>query len=162
MATGLRLAASLVLALQLAYGHRVVASEPNVPPDKILPQLAWSFKEPVPASVEDLLKQLDAYAKSIKETVNKRELQKVFPGKQLDIQYKYAVQLPTGQWDTLKVVVRVKERGKPLTYGEILLQLHQASHQHLKNEDHHYFEGLYRLSRPFEQGVPAYEVYLGS
>src|SRR5262245_6847215 len=148
MANGLRLAASLVLALQVAWAARVVASEANVP-DKILPQLAWSFKEPVPASVEDLIKQLDAYAKSIKETLNKRGLQRVFPGKQLDIQYKYATQRPTGQWDTLKVVVRVKERGKPLTYGEILLQLHQASHQHLKGEDHHYFEGLYRLSMPF-------------
>jgi len=128
-----------------------------------MPRLAWSFAEPIPASVEDLISRLDAYAKSIKRKLDKRELQKAFPGKRLDVEYEYRVRRSdSGPWETLKVVTRVEERGAPLTYADILLQLHQASHKHLKDEDRHYFEGLYLLERPFEAGVPAYEVYLGS
>ena len=152
----------VVLAWLVIHPSSLGASERNVAPDKMMPRVAWSFAEPAPASTDDLIKQLDAYASSIKRKVNKRELGRVFPGKQLDIQYNYGVQRPSGHWDTIHVVVRVKERGKPLTFAEILLQLHEASHQHLKNDDHRYFEGLYLLDRPFEKGVPAYEVYLGS
>ena len=139
----------------------VVATEQRVP-KTMMPRVAWSLAQPIPASAEDLINQLESYAKSIETELNKRELQRVFPGKQLDVQYKYGVQRPRGQWDTIQVVVRVKARGKRLTFAEILFQLHQAAHQHVKNDDHHFFEGLYLLERSFERGVPAYEVYLGS
>jgi len=157
-----RLAILPVLAWLLVHASCADAAERNVPPDRMMPRVAWSFAEQVPSSTDDLLKKLDAYAKSIKSKVNTRELQTVFPGKPLDVQYNYGVQRPSGRWDTIHVVVRIKERGKPLTYAEVLLQLHEASHRHLKNDDHHYFEGLYLLDKPFEKGVPAYEVYLGS
>lgn len=141
-----------------------LASDREVsPPSKLMPRVAWSFAEPVPASVEELTARLDAYAKSIKRRIDKRELQRVFPGKHLDVEYKYRVRhSDSGPWETVKVITRVEGRGAPLTYADILFQLHQASHKHLQDEDRHYFEGLYLLERPFETGVPAYEVYLGS
>lgn len=134
----------------------------SVLPDKLMPRVAWSLAEPVPRSADDLIERLDAYAKSIKTKVNKRELRKVFPGEKLDVEYEYAVQHRTGDWDMLRAVARVKRRRTPLTFAEILFQLHKASHRHLKNQDHHYFEGLYLLEHPLRRGIPAYEVYLGS
>jgi hypothetical protein len=160
MRPGLRFLTTCVLVASSI----ALASDRNVPPpDKLMPKVAWSFAEPVPASVVELMGQLDAYAKSIKRKVDRRELQGVFPVKRLDIEYKYHVRRSSsGPWETLKVVARVKEQGTPLTYADILLQLHKASHKHLKEEDRHYFESLYLLERSFEPGVPAYEVYLGS
>ena len=128
-------------------------------PDSIPPKLAWSFSEPIPASPQQLVEQLDAYARMLDRTLDRSELDQVFPGDKLDVNYYDSWQFSL--WRTPKVI-RIAAMGEQLTYADILFRLHRRLHLELKDRDHRYFEGLYLLDRQHDPGVPVYEMYLGS
>lgn len=133
---------------------------PSYPTD-IFPQLLWSIAEPVPADLADFRESLIRYASDIEIEQDISDFDTAFPGNNLDIRYSYAVQKPSGSWDERYEVVQIRSNA-PLTYGEIVLQLHRAAHRHLVEQDHHYYEGLELITREYESGVPAYELITGS
>lgn len=128
----------------------------------VLDNMAWSFSEPVPSSPEELINAVDAYHKQINFPHSAASLNLPSSVLRLDAVYKYYVQRENCDWDEIPVTIRIDGRGKLLTYAEILWQLHVKAHEHLKDQDHHYFEGLHLLPNSYEIGVPAYEMYLGS
>lgn len=130
-------------------------------PELILPELRWSIAEPVPGDMQAFRSALVEYASEIEVEQDFSEFDQPFPGLAVDIQYTYAVRRPSGQWDDLKEIVRVRS-DHPLTQGELVLRLHQAAHRHLVDQDHHFFEGLELMPQSFEPGVPAYELVTGS
>jgi hypothetical protein len=131
-------------------------------PDSMLAELPWSFAEPVPVSAVELLDALKCYAERIGAPISPRDLLKVFPGQNVDLRYEVATPLADGQIRRKHQVVRVTADGRPLTYVEILFELHRAAQRDLAHDAHHYFEGLFLLPDAYEVGVPAYDVFLGS
>jgi hypothetical protein len=131
-------------------------------PESMLAELPWSFAEPQPACAIELLDDLKAYAERIGAPISPRDLLKVFPDTRVDLRYDVARTLPDGQVSRKHQVVRVSAEGRPLTYVEILFELHRVAQRDLAHEPHHYFEGLFLLPDPYEVGVAAYEVFLGS
>ncbi|MCA3220238.1 MAG: hypothetical protein ING59_17170 [Burkholderiales bacterium] len=131
-------------------------------PESMLAELPWSFAEPLPASAIELLDALTRYAERIGAPISPRELLKVFPGEHVDLRYEVATPLADGQIRRKHQVVRVAAEGRPLTHVEILFELHRAAQRDLAHDAHHYFEGLFLLPDPYEVGVPAYDVFLGS
>jgi hypothetical protein len=130
--------------------------------ESVLDDIAWSFSEPVPGSPEELVKAVDAYHKQINFPHSAASLNLPSRALRIDATYKYYVQRENGGWDAIPALIRIDGRGKLLTYADILWQLHVKAHEHLKGQDHHFFEGLHLLPNSYETGVPAYEVYLGS
>jgi hypothetical protein len=132
-------------------------------PESILPDLLWSFMQPVPASVPEFVKAAEAYASETGYALNSAELERRFPVDRVDVEYAYHVrEAESGPWDERRKIVRVNADGHPLTYGKIIRDLHAAAYADLSDQDHHFFEGLFLLETEFEPGVPAYEVFLGS
>jgi len=130
-------------------------------PRKILPDLAWSFAEPPPTSLDAFLAELQGYGKSVNAPVTESELAMRFPLSAMDIEYKYSARSPTGAWVDVPAIVRVR-RLSPPTYAELLYELHAAAYDNLHDQDRSYFEGLWLIERESEKGIPVYELYLGS
>jgi hypothetical protein len=130
----------------------------------MLSHVAWSFSEPPPASPSALVSAVVArYNANYKESFDADILTSPSPLSRFDATYTYGVQRPSGQWDEVRVVVRIDGGANPLTYADILWQLHRRAYENLKDQDHHFFEGLTRVPGVFyEQEVPVYEVELGS
>jgi hypothetical protein len=148
--------------------HSLAARKQNMTPESLLENIAWSFAEPIPDSPSDLVSAVAAYHAEINYPFDKKALTMLSPLSRLDATYSYKVEIPGKtmwedvQWKKIPVVVRIDGGGKRLTYADILWQLHKEAHKNLKDDDHHYFEGLFLLPQPLESGVPAYEVYIGS
>ena len=140
---------------------KVNVSSPVKLPRNVLPGLAWSFKEPTQASPSLFQASVRAYGESVKAPVAEAELQTRFPLNSLDIEYSYARRIESGEWVDVPVKIRIR-RSSPPTYGELLYELHTASVEALRDQDHCYFEGLVLLDRQNESGIPVYELYLGS
>jgi hypothetical protein len=137
-----------------------MASPVNLPRN-VLQDLAWSFKEPTQASPSLFVASVRAYGESVKAPVAVAELQTRFPLNSLDIEYRYAKRIESGEWVDVPVKIRIR-RSSPPTYGELLHELHSVSFETLRDQDHCYFEGLVLLDRQNESGIPVYELYLGS
>jgi hypothetical protein len=130
-------------------------------PHKILPDLAWSFAEPLPTTFNTFLAELQSYGKSVNAPVTASELATRFPLSAMDIEYKYSARSSTGAWVDVPAIVRVR-RPSPPTYAELLYELHAAAYDNLHDQDHSYFEGLGLIDKENEKGIPVYELYLGS
>ena len=128
----------------------------------LLQDIAWSFSEPVPSSPEELVDAVESYHARLNLSFNRAELTDFSPFTCLDISYEYAVEVDDGDWDDVSVMVRVGDGSRKLAFAEILWRLHFHAHPVLKDQDHHFFEGLALLEEEIEEGIPAYEVYLGS
>jgi hypothetical protein len=130
-------------------------------PKSVLPDLAWSFKQPLPTSPAEFAAALRAYGKEVKVPVSEPELQTRFPLPSLDVTYTYAQRGESGAWTDVPVTVRIR-RAEPPTYTQLLYEVHFASAEKLKDQDHCFFEGLWLTELENERGVPVYELYLGS
>ncbi len=124
--------------------------------------IAWSFSEPPPASPELLVDAVSLYSKSIHSAFERQFLTDLTPYTQLDLVYQYTVQKPDASWSDVEEVISIGDGLHPLSNAEILWTLHNAAYAHLKNEDHHYFEGLSPLKNNIRPGVQAFDVSLGS
>lgn len=155
--------AILVTTLLLAaWSHFFPQKGDQLKSNVLLQETAWSFKQPMPASPALLIDAVEKYHVLIKFPFDKSALTAISPFTQVDLEYEYAVQKPSGEWGHIPVVVRVGDGARSLSYAEILWHLHAEAHQHLHNQDHHYFEGFAPKEKTINPGVPAYEVYLGS
>jgi hypothetical protein len=139
--------------------ERIMSSQPNLP-RTILPSLAWSFKEPLPATPSLFLAALRAYGERIRSPLDEAELETRFPLNSIDVEYSYAEETESG-WLEIPATIRVR-RTASFTYAELLYEIHSASADKLHDQDHSYFEGLVLLERQNETGIPVYEMYLGS
>lgn len=131
-------------------------------PSSFLDSVAWSFAEPVPKFSTEMVDAVAAYHAKNHRPFHPDELTGTSPFFRLDATYTYAIQRPSGDWEHVPVTVRIDGNGKYLTYGEILWQLHRVAHEHLKDQDHQYFEGFAILPARENHDTPFYEVYLGS
>jgi len=153
----------LVVGLFLVEANHLFTQKGNQLKSKVLlPDTAWSFAQPIPASPELLIEAVEKYHASIKCPFDKGALTALSPLTKVDLEYDYAIQRSSGEWEHIPVVVRVGDGTRSLSYAEILWKLHSAAHEHLHDQDHHYFEGLAPKEKDINPGVPAYEVYLGS
>ncbi|MCH8622277.1 hypothetical protein [Undibacterium sp. TS12] len=128
----------------------------------LMSNIAWSFSEPPPSSPELLVEAVGQYSKDIHFAFERHFLTDITPYRQLDIVYQYSVQQPDSNWLDVKAVVAIGDGSHQLSNAEILWSLHRQAYAHLKDEDHHYFEGLWALKNNIRPGVPAFEVDLGS
>jgi hypothetical protein len=127
-------------------------------PPKILPDLAWSFTVPTPPDFDNFLFEVREYGTSVHVPVIESELSTRFPLAAVDVHYKYSV-LSSGKWVDVPAIVHVRLAKSP-SYAELLYEIHRAVYEHLQDEDHCFFEGLWL--REGSAGVPAYDMYLGS
>lgn len=138
------------------------ASNQRPLPPVILPNLLWSMSEPVPASPKEMVNALSTYAKELKGPVDITELETVFPWRTLDIQYSTWVRPSgVGEWTEVTRVIPIRFQHEP-TYAEIVFELHKAAHSQLREEDHHFFEGLEFLTSSAGKETPVYLLILGS
>lgn len=145
---------------RLLVSHKTTSQRPL--PRVILPNLIWSMSEPVPASTKDMVNALSTYAKEIKGSIDIAELETVFPWRTLDIHYSTWVR-PTGvgEWTEVTRVIPIRFQHEP-TYAEIVFELHKASHAELREDDHHFFEGLEFSNSSAGKETPVYLLILGS
>lgn len=129
-------------------------------PSSILRDIPWSFSEPPCTDVEALLSALREYNQSIGHSLEEQELKRRFPGKALDVTYRYWVRESGSAWNELGATVRIRKAHSP-SYAEVLFLLHQEAAHRLAGQDHHFFEGL-ELSVDSSLEVPKYEMLLGS
>lgn len=139
-----------------------IEGKQSVLPSSFIDTVAWSFAEPVPTSSDELVKAVAEYHAKIRRPFNSGELTATSPFRRVDTTYTYATQRPSGDWEHIEVTVRIDGEGKYLSYADILWKLHHVAHEHLKNQDHHYFEGFHILPTRENSDTPRYEVYLGS
>ncbi|TAG81252.1 MAG: hypothetical protein EAZ24_04520 [Burkholderiales bacterium] len=160
-----RAIASLAFAPFL-FGCRVNSSKDQnstyvKPPERILPDTAWSFKEPAAESIAVFLAALREYGRQIGVKINEDELSAKMGIPSIDIEYEYGIQLPNGSWEDKTETVRLRP-SQSLTYGELLFEIHKVAREKLHDQDHCFFEGLWLTERYNEPGIPLYEMYLGS
>ncbi len=137
-------------------------------PDLMLEFVAWSFKESIPDSPSALIDAISVYYVEINEPepFDKKLLALTSPLKRLDVGYTYFLPKTNEknkliEWERIPMIVRIDGKGKFLTYADILWQLHTAVYPYLKDEDHHYFEGL-EFSGKNKEGIAEYEMWLGN
>ncbi|WP_156829854.1 hypothetical protein [Methylovulum miyakonense] len=137
-------------------------------PDLMLESVAWSFKEPIPDSPSALTNAISVYYDEINipKPFDKNLLTSTSPLERLDVTYIYALPKINKknnliEWEKVPMIVKIDGGGKFLTYADILWQLHKAVYTYLKNDDHHFFEGL-EFSGKNEEGVAEYEMWLGN
>lgn len=130
-------------------------------PAMILPDLLWSVSQPVPQDMAAFRSELVRYAGEIGAEQDFSEFDTLFPGTSVDIRYKYSERLSSGEWRQVHETLHIRSEF-PLSHGQIVLHLHQVVHAHLGGGDHHYFEGIARMSSQITSGVPAYELWTGS
>lgn len=153
--------AALVTALFFAaWSHFFSQKGDQLKSNVLLRDTAWSFRQPAPASPALLIDAVEKYHALIKFPFDKGALTAISPFAQVDLEFEYAVQKPSGDWGHIPVVVRVGDGTRSLSYAEILWCLHVEAHKHLHTQDHHYFEGLAPREKAINPGIPAYEVYL--
>jgi hypothetical protein len=137
-------------------------TEPHMKlPETVLPDVAWSFQEALSASYVDFLTALLEYGREASLPANEDELSSKLPFSFVDIEYEYGAQMLSGEWKDVTEVIRLRPP-QPLTRGELLYEIHKASHGKLRDQDHCFFEGLSLVKEENEPGVPVYEMYLGS
>lgn len=124
--------------------------------------IAWSFSEPVPSSPSELIRAVAAYNAAMQLPFDRTLLATVTPLLKLEITYNYAIQHPSGKWEIKTATARIDGNNEALTYGDILWQFHRAAFEHLKNQDHKFFEGFYLVPASNNKDLPTYEVSLGS
>jgi hypothetical protein len=151
----------LLLCIPLISGE-ALSAENGMIPDRIMPKVAWSFAEPTPKSADELAERIVQYGLAIKRRVDRRELQRAFPDGKLDVIYQYFTVGSGGSLKPMERVIRIRNTGKSLTFGQILFELQKSLHDYAKSDDHKYFEGLYRSTRTIEHGIPLYELHIGS
>jgi hypothetical protein len=149
------------------FENLLAKKEKNMAPEFMLEYICWSFKEPIPNSLSDLIKAIAAYHKEIGEPpLDQKLFTSLSALNQFDISYTYARSKPNLEngmiiWEDIPMIVRINGSKEYLTYADIFFQLHKAVHPYLKDQDHHYFEGLALLENSKEV-APVYELYLGS
>lgn len=165
IAFAVALALAAVISL-LVFHWRLPMSQnvtgPRPLPGVILPNLLWSMSEPVPASTKEMIHSMSAYAKAVQGSIDEKELETVFPWRTLDIQYRTWVRPSgVGEWTELVKVIPIRFQHEP-TYAEIVFELHKAAHEQLREDDHHFFEGLEFLNSNAGKEAPVYLLVLGS
>jgi hypothetical protein len=131
-------------------------------PALILPDLAWSLSEPIPGSAEEMLSALAAYSKSVRSTLDRKSLKTVFPRRGLDLQFSvWRRPNEGGDWKEQRLVIPLRFPSSP-TYLALLLEVHKATHAHLKTDNKHFFEGLELSKSEGTDLIPTYHLRLGS
>lgn len=137
-------------------------------PEALLENIRWSFSEPISPSASGLIDDVSLYYKNVlHRSFDDNELASKSPLIKLDVKYNYVLEIPgvtpydDVTWIDKYEIVRIDGNGKYLTYAEILWQLHRKIHVYVKNQNKHYFEGLFLTNR-LNEDVPLYELYLGS
>ena len=132
-------------------------------PEFLFENVSWSFSEPIPKSPPDLIVGVIKYYDEVYGEIFQRELLTAkSPFIRLNVTYEYAIQRASGKWDDIDETVRIDGNGTYLTYADILWQLHKAVYENVKDNNHHYFEGLDLSEDEDEEGVPIYKMWLGS
>ncbi|MDR3014265.1 MAG: hypothetical protein LBV56_02425 [Delftia acidovorans] len=131
------------------------------PPEKLLTDLYWSFAEPLPGNAQLMEAALREYHEGIECGIDERQLQSRLPLSGLDIIFKYHQRSADGQWLELPAVVQIRRAIAPMP-AELLLELHFAVADLVSEQDHHFFEGLWLCEQQGSDGLPVYELYLGS
>ena len=102
------------------------------------------------------------YAESIGSSGPRAALERGFWSKEVDLRFGSWTRRYDSEWEEVAVTVHVRKQGSAaLTNAELLLRLHEAAFPLLQNQDHHFFEGLRQIDVSRE-GVPVFEVILGS
>nr|WP_297351429.1 hypothetical protein [uncultured Caldimonas sp.] len=130
-------------------------------PAHVLPNLAWSFKEPTPKTFSAFVAALRNYSGDIDVPFQEALLHARLPVSSVDVRYEHAVRASSGDWQYVEELVRIR-RASPPSYAELLYGVHAKVHEKLAAQGHCFFEGFHLLGTEFEQGVPAYEMHLGS
>lgn len=133
----------------------------NQMPRTMLRDLLWSFDEPAPASLPLFIEALQRYALAVRQPFDGKQLQARLPANAVDVRYEYSFEEPSGQWKDATATVRVRA-ASPLSYAEILYQVHTDAAPRLQGNDHCYFEGFELSDQRLEAGVALYEMFLGS
>lgn len=138
-------------------------------PNWLLADVAWSFSQDIPDSPADLVVKVEQYNNAISdEAFDKTLLMAESPFNKLNVMYQYAEMRVVGgpyddvEWVDIEKKVTIDGNCKRLTYGEILWQVHKAAYADVLDQDHHFFEGLSLLKEKDEDGLPLYDVSLGS
>ena len=81
----------------------------------------------------------------------------------LYITYEYAVEQPSGEWEDEKKTIEIKSENGNMTIGELLFRIQHQTGPELNHDDVFYFpEELIRSDEGFREGVPSYDLFLGS
>jgi hypothetical protein len=136
----------------------------QVAPGRLLEDVRWSFSEPVPHAVAELIDMAGAYATEIDAADPKANLRQSLPFRDVCLKYEYAVQAPGGEWQEAQAELRVVgAQLARLTGADLLWELHVACASTVGESDRHFFEGLELEDAGTGLGRPlTYRVLLGS
>lgn len=130
-------------------------------PVQILADMPWSFKEPTPKTLLDFVVALRDYSRDVGVPFQESLLHVRLPVSSMDVRYAYTVRASSGDWQYVEGLVRIRQSSPP-SHAELLYYVHSKVHEKLVDQDHCFFEGFHLLEAELEEGVPAYEMYLGS
>jgi len=131
------------------------------PPEKLLTDLYWSFQATLPGNAQLMEAALREYHEDVGCDFNEKALLARLPISSLNIIFKYDQRGITGAWLKISEVVQIRRTAAP-TPSELLHELHFAVEDRLADQDHHFFEGLWLCDPKGADGLPVYELCLGS
>lgn len=135
-------------------------------PSELFKEVYWTFYEPVFGDQNTFRDHLKAYHKSIGykgklPPIQWEEICIDFP--KVVLQYVIFPDHEDGEISEPQILIEA-DNGKNFKAKELLFKMHNALCEILKDEDHHFFEGLTfsTIEDPDYEGVPVYFVDLGS
>jgi hypothetical protein len=141
-------------------------------PHSFLNSIEMSFADPVCKSSTEMVDDIAAFYADSPTPFNPDELTATSPFLLIDVAYQYRpwdFRTYGDDWSEIldgpefvQVIIRIDGKGEYLTYAEILWQVHRAAHQHLKEQDHKFFEGFEMLPARENDDTPIYRFRLGS
>ena len=148
------------------------------PPDSLMENVAWDFSQWAPDSLDAFVAHVEAYNRDLNIDAGVLTLQPLLDlfgftllshdtGLcHLFVRYSYGVAIEGSEGEEIQwidVVEQIEIMSEtPITYGEVLFQIHRHAKKHLAENDHRFFEGLYLVEESKGQPAPTYEIFLGS
>ena len=134
----------------------------------------WSFAEPASEDIEEFISHLKTYNKEMVSEMglfNIFRLQNYFGrlmlanDTKLDeviIYYEFAIETPSGEWEDKRKSIEIKSETGTLKVGELIYHVHHAAKTDLADQDHCYLEEISLSEDDTGEGIPVYELFLGS
>ena len=133
----------------------------NEVPEDLMSDVAWSFSKVVSGGQDDFSKEVIKYNNKIENPIDEKQFTQSLPLNKIVIEYEYYIE-EDSEWVETVEQFEISANNGQLSESEILYKIHAHTHSNLKGMDHCFFEGLEYTDEDHEDGIPIYEMILGS
>jgi len=134
----------------------------------------WSFAVPASKDMEKFLSDLKKYNEEIVSEMSvfnpfriQNYIGRIMLGRntrleKLIVNYEYTIETQSGEWEVKRNTVVINPGTGSLKVGELIYYIHHSARSNLADQDHCFLEELYLSEDDSDEGIPVYELFLGS